>query len=316
MSDKSKLGILAFLAALLIGVFLFTGISGNWEYILSRRLTKIAAISLTGVAIAWSTVVFQTISNNRILTPSVIGLDSLYLLLQTFIVFFFGSMTLVTMNEQTHFLLSSGLMMAFAVLLFRLLFRGDRKNLFFLLLVGIVFGIFFGSITSFLQKLIDPNEFLFVQDRMFASFNNVNADILLLAFLTLGIAAVWFRRYTKYLDVLSLGQEHAVNLGIDYDAVVKRLLVFVALLVSVSTALVGPITFLGLLVTNVAYQLIRSYQHRVLIPASALIGVSALALGQLLVERVFTFTTTVSVIINFIGGVYFLYLLIRENKTW
>src|SRR5699024_889312 len=115
---------------------------------------------------------------------------------------------------------------------------------------------------------------------------------------------------------ISLGKEHALNLGIPYDAIVKKLLIAIAILISVATALVGPITFLGLLVVNVTYEFFRSYKHSVLIPGSILISIIALVGGQMIVERVFTFSTTLSVIINLVGGVYFLYLILRENKSW
>jgi iron complex transport system permease protein len=316
MNDKVKLGLLAVIALLIIAIFLFANLSGNLEYILSRRAKKIIAIALTGAAIAFSTVVFQTITNNKILTPSMIGLDSLYMLIQTAIVFIFGSLTLTTMNKQVHFLLSVGLMMLFAGVLYKLLFRGNGRNIYFLLLVGIICGTFFGSLTSFMEMLIDPNEFLIVQDKMFASFNNVNTDILLIAGIVVLLLTWYFLKFTKYLDVLALGKEHALNLGVNYDHVVKRLLIVVAGLISVSTALVGPITFLGLLAANVTYQFIRSYRHSVIIPGAILVSIVALVGGQLIVERVFTFSTTISVIINFVGGVYFLFLVMRENKSW
>ncbi|MBP1990398.1 iron chelate uptake ABC transporter family permease subunit [Paenibacillus eucommiae] len=316
MSDKLKIGLLVILAGALITTFLVIDASGNWDYILPRRGKKILAIVLTGAAIAFSTLVFQTITNNKILTPSIMGLDSLYLLIQTFVVFVFGSTTLAMMNKQTHFLLSVGLMVVFAGLLYRILFRREGRNIYFLLLIGIIFGTFFSSISSFLQMLIDPNEFLIVQDKMFASFNNVNTDILLIAMILMLLVGVYFAKFTKYLDVLSLGREHAINLGINYDYVVKRLLIVVAILVSISTALVGPITFLGLLVVNVTYQFIRTYKHKYLIISSSLVSIIALVGGQLIVERVFTFSTSLSVIINFAGGVYFIYLLLKENKSW
>ena len=139
-----------------------------------------------------------------------------------------------------------------------------------------------------MQVLIDPNEFQIIQNKMFASFNNVNSDIVFLAALILLLQSVYFIRFIKYLDVMSLGREQAVNLGVDYDNVMKRCMV-VAILISVSTALVGPITFLGLLVANVAYQFIHSYKHKILFPAAMLISVIALVGGQILVERVFTF---------------------------
>jgi iron complex transport system permease protein len=144
----------------------------------------------------------------------------------------------------------------------------------------------------------------------------VNTDLLLAAILITAAIAVYFMKFSHFLDVLSLGREHAVNLGIDYDGVVRRLLIIIAILVSIATALVGPITFLGLLVANVAHEFLKTYQHKYLIAGSILSSIIALLGGQFIVEKVFTFSTTLSVIINFIGGVYFIYLLLRENKSW
>lgn len=151
---------------------------------------------------------------------------------------------------------------------------------------------------------------------MFASFNNVSSDLLILSTIVLTLTTLYFLRFVKYLDVISLGKDEAINLGINYDYVVKRLLVIVSIYVSISTALVGPITFLGLLVANVGHQLFRTYKHAYLIPGTILLSIVALVGGQFLVERVFGFNTTVSVIINFAGGVYFVYLLLKENKSW
>ncbi|OMF32208.1 iron ABC transporter permease [Paenibacillus sp. FSL H8-0548] len=312
---KLKLSLLAVLAVALIAVFLFIQLGPNWDYALPRRLKKVLAIVITGGAIAYSTLIFQTITNNRILTPSIIGLDSLYMLIQTFVIFAFGSMSLPSTNKYLNFYISVGLMIAFVAVLYKLLFKREGRNLYFLLLIGLVLGTLFGSISTFMQVLIDPNEFLIVQGKMFASFNNVNTDLLVISIIIIGLVALYGQRLGKYLDVMSLGKEHAVNLGVPYDYVVKRLLVIVAILIAISTALVGPITFLGLLVVNVAYQFMRTYRHRYLIPGAILISIISLVGGQLIVERVFTFETTVSVIINFIGGTYFLYLLLREKKA-
>lgn len=315
MRNRTKLIILLVIALILIALFLFTGLSYNWDYVLPRRTMKILAIVLTGSAIAFSTVVFQTITNNRILTPSIIGLDSLYLLIQTFIIFAFGSTHLTLMNKHINFIISVVLMVIFALLLYHFLFKKEGQNIYFLLLIGLIFGIFFNSLSEFMQVLIDPNEFQIVQDRMFASFNNVNTDLLYISALLMLIAILYFLKFAKYLDVLSLGKEHAINLGVEYDYVVKQLLIVIAILISIATVLVGPITFLGLLVANVAYQFLKTYRHRVIIFGAILISVIALVGGQLIVERVFTFSTTISVIINFIGGVYFIYLLLKESRA-
>lgn len=313
---KAKLGVLAIVAIALIAIFMLIDAGGNWDYVLPRRLKKILAIVLTGTIIAFSTMVFQTITNNRILTPSIIGLDSLYMFIQTFVIFAFGSTHITLLNKNINFLISAGVMVLFAMLLYKFLFKREGQNIYFLLLIGIIFGTLFNSLATFMQVLIDPNEFQVVQDKMFASFNNVNTDLLVISFVLVIAIAIYFWRYMKYLDVLALGRDQAVNLGIDYDFVVKRFLIVIALLVSIATALVGPITFLGLLVANLAHQFMKTYQHRYLLAGSSLISIVALVGGLLVVERVFTFSTTLSVIVNFIGGVYFIYLLLKENKSW
>src|SRR5699024_10824681 len=149
----------------------------------------------------------------------------------------------------------------FALLLFRFLFKGERNNIYFLLLIGIILGTFFDSFTSFMQVLIDPNEFMVAQDRMFASINNLNSDLVFLSLILIVLLTLYFTRFYKYLDVLALGKDNAINLGVPYDYVVKRLLIIVTVLISVATALIGPITFLGLLVVNVTYEFLKTYRH-------------------------------------------------------
>ncbi|MFJ7752980.1 iron chelate uptake ABC transporter family permease subunit [Peribacillus muralis] len=315
MNNKSKIMILAVLAAILTAGYIFWDLGPNWDYALPRRIIKIIAIIVVGCAIAFSTVIFQTVTNNKILTPSILGLDSMYMLIQTGVIFLFGSTHILILNKNLNFLVTLIAMLIFSSLLFKFMFKKDR-NIYFLLLIGIIFGTLFGSMSSFMQVLIDPNEFQIIQNKMFASFNNVNTDLLTLAIILMIAVMIYFMRFLKYLDVMSLGRDQAVNLGVDYDFVTKRVLIVVTILISISTALIGPITFLGLLVANVAYQFIKSYQHKHILPGAMLISVVALAGGQFIVERIFTFSTTLSVIINFIGGVYFIYLLLKENKSW
>lgn len=315
MNNIVKVISLAVVASILTALYLFWDLGPNWDYALPRRTIKIVTIIVVGCAIAFSTVIFQTVTNNKILTPSILGLDSMYMLIQTAIIFILGSTHMLVLNKSVNFIITLAMMLLFAHLLFGYMLKPGR-NIFFLLLIGIILGTLFGSLSSFMQVLIDPNEFQIVQNKMFASFNNVNTDLLLLAIVIMGVATIYFMRFMKYLDVMSLGREQAVNLGVDYDYVTKRVIFVVTILISVATALIGPITFLGLLVANVAYQFIHSYKHTIIIPSAMLISIIALVGGQFLVERVFTFSTTLSVIINFIGGIYFIYLLLKENKSW
>ena len=315
MRRHKVLYILFLLVVVCSVLFLVYGLNPNsYQYALSRRIPKLIAIAMTGSGVAVSSVIFQTVTNNRILTPSVLGLDSLYNLFQTLIVFSLGSLNVALMGSNLNFLIAGGLMIIFSLLLFKMMFRRENTNLFFLLMIGMIFGTLFSSLSSFMQMVMDPNEFLIVQNKMFASFNNVKASLLGISMITMGLTLFWVLKDVKKLDVLALGKEQAINLGIDYDRMVRKLLIAVAILVSVSTALVGPVTFLGILVTNLAYQMIRDYRHSIVIPTSILLSLLALIGGQFLVERVFQFNTTIGVIINFVGGLYFIYILLKEER--
>ena len=315
MRRHKVLYILLLLVVVCSVLFLVYGLNPNsYQYALSRRISKLIAIAMTGSGVAVSSVVFQTVTNNRILTPSVLGLDSLYNLFQTLIVFSLGSLNVALMGSNLNFLIAGGLMIVFSLFLFKMMFRRENTNLFFLLMIGMIFGTLFSSLSSFMQMVMDPNEFLIVQNKMFASFNNVKSSLLGISMITMGLTLFWVLKDVKKLDVLALGKEQAINLGIDYDRMVRKLLIAVAILVSVSTALVGPVTFLGILVTNLAYQMINDYRHILIIPTSILLSLLALIGGQFLVERVFQFNTTIGVIINFIGGLYFIYILLKEER--
>lgn len=313
--DKKSIVILLVLALVLIVSFLFIGVnSNNIRYALYRRIPKIYAIILTGGAIGFSSLIFQTVTNNRILTPSILGIDSLYVLLQTSVVFLLGSSSAIISNGNINFIITIAAMLLFSSLIYKFLFRKGSKNIFTLLLIGVVCGTLFESLTTFMQVLIDPVEFQVVQDKMQASFNNINTDLLFISSVVIIICIGYAYDYLKTLDVMSLGRDEAINLGVDYDKMVKNMLIVVIILTSVATALVGPITFLGLLVVNIARQLIASYKHSNLGIVTILISILSLLGGQLLVEQLMNFGVSVSVIINFAGGTYFIYLVMKERN--
>lgn len=304
---------LAFLALVSCVAFMTVGAKGSWSFILTFRGTKLAAMVLVAYSIAVSTVLFQTVTNNRILTPSIMGFDALYILIQTFAVFAFGAIHVNGLGPNVRFFAETAIMVVFASTLYTWLFSGASRSLHLVMLVGIVFGVFFRSLSNLMQRMIDPNEFAVLQDRFFASFNSVNADILLLAAIIVAVVSIYGLRFLSVFDVLSLGRNPAINLGVDHSRVVRRILLIVTVLVSVSTALVGPITFFGLLVANLAYMIAGSSKHRIVLPIAILLAILCIVGGQTILERVFSFNTALSVIIEFLGGLVFIILLVRGN---
>lgn len=304
--------ILLLLAA--AALFLFYNMGNNWEFALRLRGVKVAAILVVSCCVAYSSVAFQTLTNNRILTPSIMGFESVYLLIQTVIVFIYGDLTFQVLSSLDNFFLSVLGMIGFAFLLYILIYRKGKDNLYLLLLVGIILGTLFNSLSSFMQLLIDPSDYFIVQGKMFATFNKINRDLLWPSAGVLVVLLVVGFRTTKYLDVLALGRDQAINLGLNYNRTVQLFLIIIAILVSVSTALVGPITFLGLLVTNLTYELFKTHRHSVIIAACCLVTAVTLLGGQFVMERLFHLSIPVSAIINLVGGLYFMFLLLRVRK--
>lgn len=292
-------------------LFLTLGARGNWGFVLPFRGAKLAGLALVAVAVAMATVVFQTLTRNRILTPSIMGFDALFVLIQTTLIFGLGPVRTAAIPPQPMFLIEVALLTGFAALLFGWLFRGTVRGLHLLLLVGIVFGTLFRAVAGLMQRLITPDDFAVLQSRIFASFNSVDQTLLGLAALIVVVLAAVLWRMRRVLDVLALGRDHAIGLGLSHDRLVLGLLASVTVLVAVSTALVGPAGFFGLLVANLAWLLMPTARHAVVLPAAALIALICLIGGQTILERVLGYDAVLSVVIEFLGGLFFLVLVMR-----
>ena len=315
MSQRVKIISTIALLVTVILCFMFYDMGRNIDYVIPRRAIRLATILVVGISVAYSSIIFQTITNNKILTPAIMGYESVFILFQTAIVFAYGDKTFQVITQQDNFAYAVLLMMGFSFMMYLLIFGKGRNNIYHLLLIGLVLGALFSTFAQFLQIIIDPNEFTVIQSFMFVSFSKINSDLLVIASVTLGLTMLLGQRYLKYLDVMALGREHAINLGLDYNKLVKIYMLIISLLVSVSTALVGPVTFLGILVTNLTYELFITKKHRYMVWLCSAIACISLLAGQFLVEHVFNFSTTVSIVINFVGGLYFMYLILKSRKA-
>lgn len=289
---------------------------GNWQFALALRGQKLLAFVLVGISTSFATISFQTLAQNHFLTPSILGFDSLYVVLQTGLFFFFGKQSVGALGDNfIVFGVNVLLMVTVSTLLFFFLIRREQENLYLLLMVGLVLGTFLGSLSSFMQVLLDPNEYAILQGKLFASFSNIDTRLLPIAGgLTLG-AVLFIWQQAPKLDVLHLGRDQATSLGVNVPKLQLQLLIAISVLVATATALVGPVTFLGFIVANVTYQYLHTYRHRQLFCGGSLIGMLLLILGQFFVEQVFNWQTTMSVVIEFVGGVYFVAKLLRERKS-
>ena len=293
--------------------FLLLGSGFDFAYVIPKRLTRLAAMGITGVCIAYSSVIFQTIAGTRILTPAIMGYESIYLLFQALLILWLGTQSLVLLGRNGNVLLSVLLMLGYSWLIHRWLFRDGRNNVYLLLLLGLVLSMVMATFTQFIQLKISPGEFSIFQGFNYASFNKAQPAQVIYSGLLVAAVCLIAQRSLPTLDVLSLGRDQAISLGVDYQRSVRLQLALIAILVAVSTSLVGPTAFMGVFVANITYALARTARHRVTLPMSCAIAIGIFIIAQYLVEQMFNYNTSVSILINLVCGVYFLALMVRTR---
>lgn len=312
---KTSMVVLAGLVLLFIGLYQFAFVNPKFfAYAMGLRLPRLAVILIAGFAISAAAIIFQTIIRNTIVTPCLLGMNSLYLLIHTAVVFFLGSGSLFAVNPVYAFAADVIVMGFVAGFIYYTIFQKTGGNVLYVLLIGTVLSTFFSSMQNSLTRIMDPNEYDALLNTLTASFTNVNAACIIPGALLLAAIAWWLRKDLAILDVISLGREQAVSLGVDYERALRRLMVGVALYIAVATALVGPLSFLGLITANVARRLFTTYRHTWLIAGSASVGMLILTAGQFVVEHVMVYAVPVSVFVTIGGGIYFLYLVLTAGK--
>ncbi|UOM35637.1 iron chelate uptake ABC transporter family permease subunit [Acuticoccus sp. I52.16.1] len=310
--ERIALAALGLAAVVAIALSLTVGLKGNLAFALELRTMRLAALLQVGVAIAVSTVIFQTVTGNRILTPSLMGMDALYLLIQSVLVFTLGAVGFAALPSGLLFLgQATALALLAAVLFVPILAR--RSDMVLLLLAGVVLGILFRSLTDLVARLIDPNAFAVVQSATFADFNTIDETLIVPCVVVTVIGATLAWRSRHLLDVMALGEADAVGLGVAWRRAALGLVLLVGILVAVSTALVGPVALLGLLVVALAERIVGTTRHAVLLPAAALTAVVLLVGGQTILAHVFGNTLTLGIVIEFAGGLLFLLLLLSSR---
>lgn len=305
---------LFWLALALLGasaLYLLAGLGPKWGFVLTLRATRLAGLVLVGVAIAGATILFQTVARNRILTPQIMGLDALFIFLQTALVAGLGPVGFAALPGEARFAAEVALLVVAALLLFGTLLGRGGQDVPRMILSGVILGVLFRSLSGFLARVMDPNAFVIVQSESAASFSRVDAGLLpFAAVATVGAAGLALHLAPR-LDVLALGRAQAVSLGLRHDRLVLIVLALAAVLVAVATALVGPLAFLGLLVAALARPLARSDRHLPVLLTAMLLAAVMLVVGQTLFERALGQQSTLPAVVEFAGGLVFLFLLLR-----
>ncbi len=313
------LGLLSAMALTVIVLILVWGNSfelgsDKWWRVFSMRISAVLVIVTVTFAQATATVGFQTVANNRIVTPSLMGFETLFVLIQTSLVYFFGSAAIARVPDGARFFLQVLIMVLFAVGLYSFLLSGPASNFHSMLLIGIVIGAGFGALSTFMQRMLEPSEFDVLRARLFANIGTAQTEMLPYAIVAtlLSGGALW--ALSLRLNVLGLGTQVATSLGVDYKTHTRWVLTLVAVLMAVSTSLVGPMTFLGFLTATLAYSLTDTFNHRHIFPIAWLLGVVILGTAYLLLRYVVPVVDGVMIVVELVGGLTFLAVLLKRGR--
>ena len=289
------------------------GSVGFWR-IAQLRVTSVAVILVVAWCQGLATVAFQTITNNRIITPSIMGFESLYRLVQTSAVFFYGVTGLTAMDGVAQYLLQVGLMVTLAALLYGRLLRTEHSNIHQTLLLGIVIGTGLGALATYMQNLLTPSAFDILSARLIGNLSNADVSHLAVAIPLAVVAGGALLFMSRTLDVLGLGRNTAVGLGVDHRRNSLVILLLSAVVMAISTSRIGPKKFGGVVVAMSAYQRSDTHEHRLIFPVAWLAGVVILGGAYFILRHIFYATGSVGIIIEAVGGGFFLVYLLRKGR--
>lgn len=284
--------------------------------ILGRSGASLLGMMVSATMIAVVSLAFQTITENRVLTPSMLGFDSVFLATQSILVFFANQVRVMGKlfaNPYWNFFITTGVMLIISMMMYGIMLRKNKNNIVFLLLFGLILSSIVKSLTNYIEVLLDPQQFQQLKAVTTVSITNMNESIILIAAPAMVVLTALFVCRSREFDVMQLGESNAKSLGVPYTSRVNSTLILIAFAMAVTTALIGPLTFLGLLAVNIARELFRTYRHSILFFGSILVSILFLVLGQGIVELL-RYATPVTVLIDLVGGFYMIILILKEHK--
>jgi iron complex transport system permease protein len=284
-----------------------------FESIMGRALPALAGMIIAAALMAAVSLAFQTVAQSRLLTPSMLGFDSVFVMTQTLLVFLLGPRSGLFADPRLNYLTAAGAMIAVSALMYGAVLRRGRDNIVFLLMFGLVLSGILRSGAGYIQVIMDAEDFSRVRAATSVTVNNMNTDIIAVVLPVMAvIAAALLSRHRVY-DVMSLGAEQARSLGVPYEREANVSLLLIAAGMSVATALIGSLTFLGLLSVNAARELLKTHRHLPLFIGSAVIAALLLVAGQGVTELL-QGAVPVAAIMDLAGCSYMFYLILRENR--
>lgn len=300
-----------FLCVLYMGYDVNTTKQRYIDYTLNIRYPKLWGLVLNAFCVGFATVAFQSVVSNRLITPSLLGMSSFYTFVGTVISILFGFLGLRIGNMYISYLINLFAVAFFGYLLYGHLFKKTNYNVTYVLLTGTVLASLFDSTSGLLSSFARG----FSISLFGAGTRSYGKDTDLLAFstlLALVMLVIFWQDFCK-LDVIGLGRNNVINLGVDYDKQTGHILVAVLLFLAIATIAGTIYGFLGLILSNLSREIFKTYKHFYLLLGSFFLGVICLVGSQFWMEHFASYQMSIDVYITIFGGSYFLFLLVKNK---
>ena len=287
----------------------------TWETIvIETRLPMALTATLAGAALAVSGLLLQTTFDNPLAGPSILGVSTGSSLGVAIVMLALGGVVSESISSYLGILLGA-IVGAAVVILVLLFFSSIVKSTAMLLIIGIMVGYLTSSAISLLNFFsTQEGVHSFVIWGM-GNFTGVTLDRLPLFSILILVSLLLSFMLVKPLNALLLGARYAENLGVSIKATRNKLLLLSGILTAIVTAFCGPIGFLGLIVPHIARLALRSSNHTVLLPATALAGaVIALLCNLISVLPASWGVIPINAITPVIGVPIIIYIIVNRKK--
>lgn len=276
--------------------------------LINVRLPRIILAITVGAALSISGAVLQAILNNPLADSYTLGISSGAALGACFAIYINTIFSSYIPIQPVAVVFS--ILVLYAVL--KISNAGGRRTTSNLILAGVIVGSTCQAGVSFLKSIANENAVAMVYWLMGSLASKNIMQVLILTFFVIIGAGICYK-YSKELNIMTLGRREALLVGVNYDWINKLLLIVCTVMTAVCVSLCGIIGFIGLVVPHLT-RLIIGADNRKVIPLSSLLGAILLLAADTLGRSILKYELPVGVITTMIGGPFFCYIFINKNK--
>ena len=279
----------------------------------SIRFPKAVTAILAGASLSVAGLIMQTLFRNPLAGPYTLGVSSGASLGVALLTMLGGVLTTFNVQLSTFGLPVAACLGATLVLLLVLAVSRRVTSNVSLLIVGMMFGSIAGALVSLLQNFANPDALKLFIVWTLGSLSSVGWEDMRLMLPVLILGSVFVLLSLKPLNGLLLGEDYARGLGIHVARTRLYIVLATGLLAGGVTAFCGPVAFIGVAVPHIARGIFRTSNHRVTIPASAVIGACLLLVCDVLCS-LFIYPLPISTVSALFGAPVIIWIILKNNR--